>query len=710
MTAGTRTRKIGSTLWATGWLGLTASLALAQTAPDLEAQKAAAAALEKKLPVPTTESRTNFDLSPDRQERFQKFLPKAYRKLSQREAFNVLVLGDAEAFQVHEGKPVQSFPGIFASELATQFFYTGGVLEAGQIGPLNAPTIAMRTLSRSHGSVLDAAGILASTAHQTPVDVVLLCYGQAESAMSPVTYRRAIAAALAGAKELGAEVILCSPWLPVAENCETVLGGNRPLADVLQEIATDENLLYADLGDLSRVVRVPEVETQNEGQVFERIETTYRAFFHQASAATFIPRVNLHQQLGSLIYKQLLDAPGALPWQVSEAVAHQTAADQISLAYVLKNTSAADLDLTVLPLIAAGWKPVEAQSKITLKAGATQEIKVSYAQTAGEAVFQEPLLRLPVLISAGPLVRVETLRAPVDPLAIVWGLETQFNQEGNFLAACQIVNPGKPRIQGSWQAEFEGQKLDGQFDLQSGASSPLNLKLSLPTDLTGTRRLPLKLTVRSGDITRTSTRTVVITPNLGLGQSTRLTTLAERKSASPVSLTAKASAKALLLTFDITGDEVLQDSADGGPAWQLEVNLDARSYGKRLEPGSTAALLITGKAAPAAGKVHDIPAWAFGTGYAASFDTKEFKAALTGTEGKRQITLILPRTYLYLHEWALENGNSQFGLNTRLTLNGAEGYVTYFLSPTLKPVDDVEALAVLELTAKPTRRVTVEVE
>lgn len=708
MTSGTR--MISNTLWATGWLGLTATLAFPQVAPDLASQKAQAEALEKKLPVPSTEARTNFDLSPARQERFQKLLPKAYRKLSQREPFNILILGDEEAFQVHEGKPAQSFPGVFATELATQFFYTGGVLESGTTGPLQAPTIALRTLTRPHGSVLDAAGILASTARQAPVDVVLICYGQTETSMSPVTYRRAIVAALAGAKEIGAEVILCSPWLPVAENCETVLGGNRPLADVLHEIATEEGLLHADLGDLSRIVRVPEVETQNEGQVFERIETTYRAFFHQAAATSYIPRLNLHQQLGSLIYKELLDAPVPLPWQASEATAHQTAADQLTLAYVLKNTGASDLDLTVLPLIAAGWKPVEAQSKISLKAGASQEIKVSYAQTGSEAVFQEPLVRFPVLVSAGPLVRVETLRAPVDPFAIVWGLETQFNQEAGFLAGCQIVNTGKPRIQGSWQAEFEGQKLNGQFDLQSGASSPLNLKLNLPADITITKRLPLKLTVQSEGVTRISNRTVVITPNLGLNQTARLLPLAITKTASPVSLNVKASAKALALTFDITGDEVLQDSANGGPAWQLEVNLDARSYGKRLEPGSTAEVLVTGKAAPGAGKVHPIPAWAFGTGYGAGFDPKEFKAALTGTEGKRQITLTLPRTYLYLHEWALDNGNSQLGLNVRLTLNGAEGYVTYFLSPTLKPADDVEALAVLELTAKPTRRVTVEVE
>jgi hypothetical protein len=61
---------------------------------------------------------------------------------------------------------------------------------------------------------------------------------------------------------------------------------------------------------------------------------------------------------------------------------------------------------------------------------------------------------------------------------------------------------------------------------------------------------------------------------------------------------------------------------------------------------------------------------------------------------------------LYLHEWALGNGNSELGINARLS----GGSRSYFLTRTNRHGDDAESLSVLELTDKPTRRWTVRVE
>jgi hypothetical protein len=154
---------------------------------------------------------------------------------------------------------------------------------------------------------------------------------------------------------------------------------------------------------------------------------------------------------------------------------------------------------------------------------------------------------------------------------------------------------------------------------------------------------------------------------------------------------------------------LINTAAAGTPSWQLEVNLDARSYGKRLEPGSTATLRATGSHVSGPGKTHPISAWAFGTGYAAAFSAKEITATLASPgKNSHQLTLTLPRTYLYLHEWALDNGNSQLGLNVRLTLNTSQGYKTWTLHPTSKAAESIEALSVLELTTAPTTRMTVD--
>ena len=708
MTAGNR--MISSVRWTTGWLALMGSLALGQPAADLAAQKAQAEALEKRLPVPTLEPKKSFDLTPARQEHLQKYLPETYRKLSQREPVHLLVIGDASALQIQDGAFTATFPGVFANALAGQFYYTGGVQETGSVVPTGLPSLILRSLARADGSVLEATAILESSARQAPVDLVLICYGQNDASMQPPAFSRAIGAAIASARALGAEVILCSPWLPVAERSESVLGLTRPLADAQQELAAELGIIHADLGDLSRLLSIPTGQSQDEGQIFERIERTYREYFHLSPSGTFTPRPSLHSQLGSLLYKDLLEPRTPLPWQVSAATARETKQDELTLTYQVKNLTGSPLSLTALPLIANGWKPVEAKSAISLKPGASQPLTVTYVSEKEAPPLQEALLRQPVLISTDTIARVETLRAGILPVSIVWGLETLFNQENAFLAGCQLVNPGKNKVKGSWQADFSGQVLKGEFDLGSESTTPLNLRFDLPKDSAPLNRQPLKLTVTTDGQTLVSTRTVTLTRNLGLGASLHLSIAGTPDSATPVTLSAQATKNSLTLVFDIPEPGALQEPADGtSPAWQVELNLDARSYGKRLEPGSTSTLRATGKASDGPGLIHPVAPWAFGNGYAATFDAKEFKAALVTAGGKRHVTLTLPRTYLYLHEWALENGNSQLGIAVRLTLQGPDGYTTYRLPLTSKPVNDVEALIVLELASKPTSRLTVDV-
>jgi hypothetical protein len=89
------------------------------------------------------------------------------------------------------------------------------------------------------------------------------------------------------------------------------------------------------------------------------------------------------------------------------------------------------------------------------------------------------------------------------------------------------------------------------------------------------------------------------------------------------------------------------------------------------------------------------------------FDVKELTAKLSSSaSGARRLTISLPKTYLYLHEWALGNGNSEIGINARLSGGGR----SYFLTRANRHGDDAESLSVLELTDKPTRRWTVRVE
>ncbi|HCN28893.1 MAG TPA: hypothetical protein DIT64_09010 [Verrucomicrobiales bacterium] len=696
-----------------GLAGLTALAAVnAGAQASLEERRQAARELEQRLPKPEAAIAGTGDMAAARQARLRQLLPESTRRLLQREPFHLLMLGDAAPVWPEEGDSpggAPAFDEVFAHDLAALFFYTGGVRIAGkdQPGVELGPALVLRNLSKPGGSVLDAPGILASTARQTPVNLVLLCLGQAEAGMAPVVFSRAVREAVSAAREMGAEVILASSWPPMSAASEHVLGLARPAADALAEIAVEHGLPFVDLGGLRGIMDAPPLEAgQDVAHWFAEVERVYRGFFHD-SGAGFIPRASLHGRLGAALADQLLDGPPAVPWSMGKCEAELDAQGRgLRVSWMLENTTKEPLDLIALPLIAGGWRPVEAVPAVRIKPGESTELEATFAR-AQPAAVDEPLVRLPVLLSGGGSLEIAGLRCRLQPAAVVWEMETFFNQESAISPACVLVNHGKRPLKGSWQAGFNGATLKGQYDVPAGASQTLDIRFELPSDASG-RALPLSLRLE-GDFKHESTRSLRLTPNLGLGTARPLAA-SDPALDGKAALTAHADASTLTLMLDLADSGLLTDSP-AGPAWELLLRLDARSYGKRLESGAAAALRVSGPAVDGPGKVDHVPAWAFGTGYAAGFDPAEFKAELlTLQESRRQIRLTVPRTYLYLHEWALENGNSQLGINLRLRLNGEDGGAVFDLSPTRKPSDAVDALVVLELAKQPTRRFTVSVE
>ena len=190
------------------------------------------------------------------------------------------------------------------------------------------------------------------------------------------------------------------------------------------------------------------------------------------------------------------------------------------------------------------------------------------------------------------------------------------------------------------------------------------------------------------------------------------------KEASPgVRLKADADANALYLIYEISGFN-LEDAGADRNAFEYELRLDARSYGIRLAFGAVDALQLGGRAADGLYPFENPPPWVFGTGYAATYDPQYIRGQLSSAgSGARRFTVTLPRSYLYLHEWAIGNGNSQIGIRTDFAFwkgprEGAQqgdfpGELSFSLVLNGRHPDDAEGMAVLELTDKPTARWTV---
>lgn len=670
----------------------------------------------------------SYDLTRAQQERMQKYLPKAYPKLAHRDAFHVVVIGDEilgmAGRNEDSGNMLKAWPVQFLNEISSQFLYTGGVRlikpaagkpakeQAQQMGP----EITVRGLPRDEGLMTQAMQTLTTYGFENPPDLVIISFGvhDSESSQDLGTYARALQQVIETVRAKGADLILVGPTLTAGSAGINSLGSTRAFSSTMREAADSAGILFADPGDLNPLVKL-DPKTLEPEHLYDDVLKQYRRFFISTGGEDNLhPTAELHRLVGRQMFEIATDGAQAAPWKLTAGSATFDKAGHFSLTTEIENPGKTPLTLIASALETARWKSSGTLPKIELKPGAKQAITLQYDLVSGEGSSSipsfpshEPFLRLPLLISTGTFTQVAEVHAEIKPLALLWKLDTQFNQKGSFLLDNVLVNTTGAALKAvKWSAEWSGQKKSGSLDLAAGATGELPLKFDMP-QMSVKDPLPVKVEVTANGATLHWERSIEYTPNIGLKQELHLVPLGETKAR--VRLRADADPTSLFLIFDMTGVEL--ESSPDGTAIQLEVSLDARSYGKRLAFGAVEPLLIRCGAADGAGVAAKIAPWAFGTGYGMVYDPKYVRCQLnSGSNGARRLTVTLPRAYLYLHEWALGNGNSELGINTRLSFwhnGGFKPESTFSITNNLRPDTDAEGLATLELTDEPTSRWTV---
>ncbi len=713
-----------SFLGALAWLG--AAGLWAQTAApapntdaksDLPALQAAAREAEAKMPTPELKPQNYFDLAPAQRDRWQKFLPQTLLKLTRRDRLQIVVIGDAmlDGVKTEGGNDplLKSFAGVFAKALANQFYYTGGVRVVrpgtklrSQESMVMGPEILIQPVRTA--SIVSAASALATVGFQGRPDFVLLAHGLEDSMAGTTTadIAAAMRSILDTARTHKLEVIVAGPIPQAADPEETSLAITRGAGSVMREFCESEKILFSDLGDLSRLVTSP-AGTDEAYLQFPALVQQYQSRLNVAAAgAVATPTTEMHSAMGRILFEDVMNGAPAVAWKLSDANATLEGQGKLNLEFQIANTSPESMRLTVLPLVPLGLKLKDTNPELTLAAGAKQAVKVSYTITN---TLQLPLndskMRLPVLVIAGKKSRIADLVVALRPFSLTWNSRVGFNQETEFNPELEIENSTGAKLSATWESSWAGKKQDGKVTLDANDSEALKFALALPADDKAPfrQRMPLNFAVSSNGVRQMFDRYIEITRNFGLKEAVPLS--AADGQASAVTMRTDADGMKLFLTLDLTGVDLVDDVT--GKAFTCLLNLDARSYGQRLTAGATAALRITGKAGDGAAEIAPIEPWAFGSGYAAEFDTKEIQAVLSSSAGgSRRLTITLPKSYLYRHEWALQNGNSEIGINLRLSGGGRD----YFLTRSTRQSDDAESLSVLELTDKPTRRWTVRVE
>lgn len=468
-------------------------------------------------------------------------------------------------------------------------------------------------------------------------------------------------------------------------------------------------------------------------RLFKAVVADMRAWYDHGTQIDLIhPNSHLQRLLGRRLFSEFLNGPRSTPWSVSSGTAEFKDSNTFTLTYRVENTTDAPLRVNVLPLISPNWKPQESETQVELKPQKRTALEVTYTRMVppnGNALpTDSDILRLPIMVLGSGVARIEEVRALVQPCTVYFDIASQFNVEEEFVIKAQVANTNNDELAGTWQADWLGQKLTGKVTVSPHQKSPLELHFRLPADGSNQirQRGLLTFNLSAHGITMPFTHEVEVIRNVGLKENMPLSTVEDyapdhvkpivQPTASHPGVTFRfdADPKSLYLTWDFIGLNLADDAK--GRAVTVEMNIDARSYGKRLTFGVTDAIHFTSAAADGEGTMAPMQPWSFGNGYGnQKIDLSLMQSQMSSRpDGSRRFTVTLPRSFFYLHEWALGNGNSELGFNMTVLVyqkaddkNPNGSTIPFVYGESTMHRDDAQSSSVVELTDHPTKRWTV---
>ncbi|WP_075089353.1 SGNH/GDSL hydrolase family protein [Verrucomicrobium spinosum] len=211
----------------------------------------------------------SYDLTMEQEVRLRKFVPRAYAKLLRRQPVHAICIGDSvmnmQSNDADNGNALKAWSGVFLQELADQFAYTGGLRlirppkgQPEKMHSLQGPEITLQNFSRGGRLMLHATQPLTTVAFENKPDIVIVSYGinDANSGLPLEVYRSYVQQVVNLVAAEKSDLILCGPTVIMSDVPEQGLAHTRPYADVMREVAEANGVFFADLGDLSWLLKV----------------------------------------------------------------------------------------------------------------------------------------------------------------------------------------------------------------------------------------------------------------------------------------------------------------------------------------------------------------------------------------------------------------------------------------------------------------------
>ena len=634
-----------------------------------------------------------YDLSAEEAEVLRTYLPQTYAKLRARQPVHAVMIGDSVSNFTMGGSAqhqnwVRSYSYRFLDYLSEQFYYTGGVRlirpyrpHPAKALPLVGSEITLHMMSRGGRSAPYANQVILVNAFEHQPDLVFLSFGINDGVgrLSLAQYEAALREAIARTRMAGAEPVLLGPT-PVLNGWDG-LAMIRPYTMAMRNLAAREEVWFADLGNLAWYIDAPPPDATPEIRIEHAmlgLRSWYRVddLIHPTPAA--------HERIGLRLFQELLGQRREPPVRVTAARATEITGDGFRVVVRVEALGEIEGDILMAPL-ATGLLYQPTEPRVILREADRGQDGVWTVELQYELVAarddpsrrlidllderRRPAIPLHFVVMDDRRCGLVDVAATMEPVGVRWDFAPVWNGPAAVRLRAELV-AGRQAVAGTYVASWMGGEARGDFELTGGEREIVTLDFAIDESMRRTGRVqgPLRIEISTdgGDVVLE--REVLAMRNLGLGEPFPLESAQPAVAPGNVDLTVTADNAGVTLAFDLAVGE-LQSTPANPNAVVVEVQLDARGFEQRQRPGATDPFRFEFGAEPGAGAVAGLTPWSFGTGYAMQYPDEGFGSRLTSNaDGTHRVEVTIPSSYLYLHEWALGDADSQLGLNTRISV------------------------------------------
>ncbi len=687
------------------------------------------------------------DLTQPQSERLQRYLPRTFEKLQNRQDIHILALGDSitevKTPNLDRMSALNSYYGIFAQLLARKFFYTGDVRlhdprdwEEEKFNPDLGPEITVENMGLGGRFIFHGLQHLYTDALENDPDLVMINFGvnDANMAIPLFEYVEAFKKAVLFLRSQGTDVILLGPSHVFKRSFLNHIPITRPYASALEDLARQMDVLYFDFGIPTwNSYRVMEGETPDEVLKQTLSEATRLYYAADGSLDPLHPNTEGQVRMGRFIFNELIDPSPLYADYEFRAKFYPNLEEGGRLEVEMINRTNEPQAGFVEPLgIGQAIRALDLKpAAFDLKPGESAFFEFPYesARDSHDEHFvlrydlpagQEPFFRVPLIIMDKRKSQVRTIKAQHYPIGIIWRLGRTERVKDEFTVLGLMRNPQSEPVKGSYTARFQEQEITGEFELpavddQEVANQKLELTFALKRPENGHFHVAgdmlVDFTLEDGSKFRVR-RAVSLLKHLTLGEKAIMHRWVRRpdiQEAQPtkerMEFVVTANEAGLTIDARLSGYDFHEYPDE--PTAKMSIGIDAQSAQYR---GTLGYFRNTVVFIPYRGQaeVDSFRRANFGLQYVERLQSDPIKTEIQYLEdGTRRLGVFIPRVLMHHHEWELGSRDSWLGFDLNFSRNDPDRnfhFDTYNEQIWVKnglAYPDPIGLGVLELTDRP---------